>query len=495
MEDLKHWQWKIADRRKQNSFEDFLREVVSWVSINFYKNNGLLSKYPSSDRINVIALKQFQENRDKNIDYGLEYNPDQSFFELFQTLMRKVPQATLIHFWNNENSEFSDTVVESRNCYMSWSITIDTDTALYCFWVRIHSKNIFNSVFVATHSENIYFTRCILSSSHIFYSAFLNNCNNIWFSSNLTGCSECISCNNLLNATYCINNKKYTKEEYFEKKEEILKEKQRFLSYYIGCEKKWNNYNSTNVSGSFISDSENIENGIFTYSTRNGKNLIFSWSPEWCEEMYDYFGGGSYGTHHSYGVAISWGNNHVYCGVSIWYSSNIYYCYDMTHCSYCIGCVWLQNKKYCILNKQYSKQDWYILADKIFSQMEQEEVLWDFFPWDINPFYFNDTVASLYQDFDKDDIIQRWYLWRDEEIKVDIPEGSEVIQTWDLNKYQWFSPDGEWKINPEILNKVIVDEKWNYYRIVKTEYDFLMKHSLPLPELHWMDRMKLNFWV
>jgi len=42
---------------------------------------------------------------------------------------------------------------------------------------------------------------------------------------------------------------------------------------------------------------------------------------------------------------------------------------------------------------------------------------------------------------------------------------------------------------------VIVDEKGDYYRIVQIEYDFLMKHSLPLPEIHWMDRMELNLGV
>jgi hypothetical protein len=43
------------------------------------------------------------------------------------------------------------------------------------------------------------------------------------------------------------------------------------------------------------------------------------------------------------------------------------------------------------------------------------------------------------------------------------------------------------------MKKVIVDEKGNYYRIVKMEYDFLMKHALPLPTLHWLDRMKMGF--
>ena len=51
----------------------------------------------------------------------------------------------------------------------------------------------------------------------------------------------------------------------------------------------------------------------------------------------------------------------------------------------------------------------------------------------------------------------------------------------------------QWYIDPEIMKVVISDEKGNYYRIVKMEYDFLMKHSLPLPTMHWLDRMKMGF--
>ncbi len=135
------------------------------------------------------------------------------------------------------------------------------------------------------------------------------------------------------------------------------------------------------------------------------------------------------------------------------------------------------------------------MADKIFAKMEADGTLGQFFPGELNPFYFNDTVASLLWDFDRQEVEQLGYLWRDEKVKVDIPEGSDVIQTDELDDYQWYGADWNWEISPDILNKVIIDDKWNYYRIVRMEYDFLMKHGLPLPEIHWMDRMKLNFWV
>jgi hypothetical protein len=172
----------------------------------------------------------------------------------------------------------------------------------------------------------------------------------------------------------------------------------------------------------------------------------------------------------------------------------VYYCYYIENCSYCIGCIWIKNKSFCILNKQYSKEERFELANKIFQQMDSDWILWDYFPWYLNPFYFNDTAAYLIDDsFTKEEVEKEWYLWRDEEINVDIPEWLDKVKTTELNNFQWFNEKGERQINPEILKKVIVDEKWNSYRIIKMEYDFLMKHWLPLPELHWLERIKLGF--
>jgi len=127
--------------------------------------------------------------------------------------------------------------------------------------------------------------------------------------------------------------------------------------------------------------------------------------------------------------------------------------------------------------------------------MEKDWILWKFFPWSLNPFYFNDTMAWLLWNFTKEEVEKEGYMWREWEIKVDIPENSDIIETKDINNYQWFDSNWNWQINPEILNKVIKDNKWNYYRIIKMEYDFLMKYWLPLPEIHWLDRIKLNLWV
>ena len=131
---------------------------------------------------------------------------------------------------------------------------------------------------------------------------------------------------------------------------------------------------------------------------------------------------------------------------------------------------------------------------EIFASMESNGTLWEFFPATMNPFYFNDTLAYLIDDtFTKEEVEADGYLWRDESIRVDIPDGMRMVKNTELDQFQGFDAEWNWEINPEVLNIVISDEKSNYYRIVKMEYDFLMKHELPIPTMHWLDRMKMGF--
>jgi len=87
--------------------------------------------------------------------------------------------------------------------------------------------------------------------------------------------------------------------------------------------------------------------------------------------------------------------------------SNVYYSRFLEYCSYCLGCIGLKNKQFCIFNKQYTKEERFELADKIFAKMDEEGTLGKYFPASLNPFYFNDTMASLVGDFTEEEIKQK----------------------------------------------------------------------------------------
>ena len=496
MKDLKHWKKKIQERRKTSEFNDFMKEIGSWMPLTFYKHDGYVTKVPPTERKpNLVSLKEFEENRDDLLKTWIDYDENISFWKNYEKLFYKIDIAAVVDYGGSENADYADMTLESKNIYLTTVVITECENVMYSFSVKWNSSNVINGLAVRTHSDNVYFCSGVVGSYKIFYSRFINNCNNVWFSSNMNWCSECLFSNDLDNATYYIKNKKYEKEEYFKEKERLLKDKENYSNLYWEVSKVWKNIASTDVQWSAIFNSENVENWYHVDNLKNGRNLILVWGRDGNENMYDVFPGWSPIANDFYWVM--WANwEHLYCCINIVKSSNMFYSRNCVSSSYCIWCIGLKNKQYCIFNTQYTKQEWEILADKIFSKMEAEWSLWEFFPWNVNPFYFNDTIASLLWKFSKEEIISDWYLWRDEEIKVDIPEWSDLISVSDLNHYQWYDDDDwNWQINSDILNKVIQDGNGNYYRIVQMEYDFLMKHALPLPDIHWIDRIKVNFGI
>ena len=491
--DLHVRELKMQERRKETSRRDFIREICSRRPVTFYKIGNFISRYPESPRIGKIVWhKEAAEQRDALVNYGLSYDESKWFFAQMQKLFTAIPlENTLLFSWC-ENSEYADQSMGAKNSYLSYSV-ITSENILYTI-LSNRSTNVFNSISVVEW-ENIYRCHNVVKGYNIFYSKHIDNSHDLRFCTNMIGCQECLFSHDLDNTSYCIYNTQYSKDEYFQKKTELLAQKETFLKSFLQLSPEKTISISENVSGRYITDCSDTENGYYIQATHDSHNVIFIAGGEWCDQLHDtYAAAWLPWWHNYYGIMWCTGGDNVYNSVIIPRCTNTYYSYGMEACSFCLGCVGLVNKSFCILNKQYTKEERLVLADKIFAQMDKEGVLWEFLPWWMNPFYFNDTTAYLMDDsFSKEEITAQWYLWRDEEIKVDIPAGAETVKTHDIGKYEGYTQEGEREINPEILKKVIVDEKGNSYRIVKMEYDFLMKHGLPLPEIHWLERIKLGF--
>ena len=489
MPNLKKWEDIMKQKNKEKSFRDFLKEVCSSYSLNFYKRDWFITQFPDTDRIkSIISHEKFDENSDILCNYWLDYDFSNNFFVNFKKLFKTIDMFNL----NNpfcENCNFAS-AYWSKDCYLTFIVINWCSNIWYSFQVKDNCRNVFNSVFVLDNSENIYFCNSIFQSYKIFYSKNIFSSNNIWFSSNLIWCQECILCDNIENKSYCIQNVEYSKEEYFLKKEILLKDKELYVKRFEAVKNsKVKNIWSNNSIWKYITKSENVEDSFYTYNLNNWKNVFFGGTKNWNENIYSsYLVGSPFWNNFYWSLWVGWWDN-IFCSQLIMWA-NIYYCFKCESCSFCLWCVWLKNKSYCIFNKQYEKNRWYELADKIFAQMNDNGILWDSLPWYFNPFYFNDTLAGLIGDFTKEEVEKEWYLWNQEEIKVDIPENVDIIKIEELKEYEWYDDDWKWNINSEIMKKAIKDEKGNYYRIINTEYDFLIKNWLPIPREHWLERIK-----
>jgi hypothetical protein len=189
----------------------------------------------------------------------------------------------------------------------------------------------------------------------------------------MIGCHHCLDCSELTNKSYCINNQQLSKEEYQQKKAELLKQKSTFPYIKQKVFFQMGNLNAEHSTGTGIINSDNIENGYIVINTHNARNVaVIS-------------GGNGYISQNMYDCVIcsdsvdmyasldSGRSEQVYC--CIWCgngSSHCFYSINLANCSFCLGCMGLQNKQFCIFNQQYTKEERHAKVDEIFQQMEKD---------------------------------------------------------------------------------------------------------------------------
>lgn len=99
MADIKIREDKMIERKKMNDFRKFIKEVGGRYPLVFSKNNGLLSRYPKTDRIKgVVKCEEFEKEVDSFIANGLMFDESVGFFEMFARLMKSVDMPNMYNF-------------------------------------------------------------------------------------------------------------------------------------------------------------------------------------------------------------------------------------------------------------------------------------------------------------------------------------------------------------------------------------------------------------
>jgi len=178
-------------------------------------------------------------------------------------------------------------------------------------------------------------------------------------------------------------------------------------------------------------------------------------------------------------------------------SENLEYCSQCCSSSNLFGCVGLRNKEYCILNKQYTKEEYEALVPKIIDHMNSMPYVdkkgrvykyGEFFPPELSPFCYNETIAQEYFPLTKEQALEQGYSWKDPEERNLTIE----IKTEDL-------PDNIKDVKDDIVGKVIecanaprlkseishtqFSNCTTAFKIIPQELAFYRKMNLPLPRL------------
>lgn len=428
------------------------------------------------------------------LDYSLEYNFDKSFFEQFNELQKRVPRPSS-YSTANINSEYCNHSAHMKNSYLIFGSWFSED----CGYGQtiMDSKNCWDCIY-ARKCESCYKSTDLTICNQLFFSRQCHSCIDSYFIFDCRNCQNCIFSYNLRNKKYHILNKPVSKEEYEKTKEEILSnrtslkqamEKFERLIKETAIHKYMIGEKNNNVSGEFISNSKNVHKSYYIDNGENEKYVVRGGIGQ--KDTMDGFG-----THSG---ELCYETNNIDFSSKCFFSLNgehnvnSNYLVDCDHLSDSFGCISVHKNEYCILNKKYSKEEYKEFLPKIIKSMnenlytDKRGIVYgygEFFPPEISPFYYNETIAQEWFPLDKEKAKILGYSWKDD-------KDEKSYMPTILGKQL---PGNIKEIDESILSEIILCESWDKnieqalknsctkaFRITKDELSFYKKYNIPLP--------------
>ncbi|MCF7846854.1 MAG: hypothetical protein K9M51_02260 [Candidatus Gracilibacteria bacterium] len=402
--------------------------------------------------------------------HGQEFDFSRSFFPQFQELQQKVPRISMV-LVNAENSQFCNFTGDLKNCYLCFGSIFCED----CLYGNPYYSKSCLDILVSRDCELAY--DCV-DSSGLYQVAFCQNsknCSDSWFLKDCIGCDHCFGCVNLRHKSYYFLNQQCSKQEWEQKIEalglgrfsQIQKLKQSFsdfvtqfpqrFAYLVQCERCTGDHlvNCKNTHDSYFS--KNLEGCAHMVQTIDMQHSYDVNYMENCEWIVDSFG--------------AYRNHNLRFGNTVYESSDADYCdFCVNNIRDCFGCIGLKHAQYCIFNKQYSQKEFVALRKKIIAHMQETGEWGEFFPIELSPFPYNESVSFEYFPLPKEDVLARGWRWRDKDQKKFLPATLSVI------------PDDIRDVDQNICSEVLsCHQCQKNYKIQTFELAFYQKMNLPIP--------------
>lgn len=445
---------------------------------------GIITTLPESYPYPIYERAEWISDAWDALSYGRDYDPEKPFFEQFAALKKEVPHPHQTAV-NVVNCDWSDDIWDSRECYLCRAI-IDAEYLTYCYRT-FTSKNCIDMVY-CFESElsydclfcfKCYKTRYAFNSRNCIDSMFLYDCRNV---------QNCFMCWNLRNKEYCIMNEQYTREEYQKKLAEFdtrsfkaveaLKKQFDDLVAREAIHRQDFNTQAVNCTGNLITECRNCDHCAYIERSENCRNC---WRIADSKDIIDLIG--CIAEHSGLGVL----GDHMYDSIvfghcfNCRYSAYISFCED---CENCFGCVGVRNKQYCILNKQYSKEEYEKLVARIKADMKTRGEWGKFFPMELAGFGYNLSLANIMFPAKKEEVQAMGGLWDNAP-----DQGAEGMPTDQL-------PDRIDDVQDSITTQpLICPETGLRYNIAPHELAFYRERGIPLPRLHFDQRILKRFGI
>jgi len=432
----------------------------------------IVSAYNPDTKFPVYGISEWWSDDWDAMHYGMDINFEKSFFKQLGELFDMVPHLSL---WvvRSENCQYSNQIDNSKNCYLAFGAINDENCDYgHIVWdCRDSVDNLY-----LFKSEFCYECIDCLESSKLFYSQECESCVDSIGLFDCRNCLNCIGCVGQINKSYYVFNKPVTKEEYknfllkYPLKEKssidyILRERD-ILRTKIPQRAFFGSHNN-NVSGNHIYNAHNIH---YSFDIKRGENSKFCFTVREAIDSYDISFTGNLSE--CYQCLTILGSNRVIGSQTIVDSHDVFYSESCFNCSEIFGCYGLRKKSYCIFNKQYSKDEYNSLKEKLIEKMKKDGEWGKFLPYYLSPFAYNEAIVNEYMPLSKEEAIKEGFRWQD-----DIPStsGQETVKLDNL-------PAIPADYSEDLLKEILKCERCNKnYRFINREIGFYKKMGLSLP--------------
>ncbi len=148
----------------------------------------------------------------------------------------------------------------------------------------------------------------------------------------------------------------------------------------------------------------------------------------------------------------------------------------------CFGSVALKHGEYSIFNKQYTKEEYFALKEKIIEHMKKGREWGEFFPMQYSPFAYNESMAMIDFPLTKEEALSKELNWQE---NIQKTLGKTTLKN---------IPDNINNVDDSILNEILeCDVCKRNYKIVPDELAFYRKWKIPIPVKCFFCRLKKRF--
>ena len=451
----------------------------------------IISLYAPEARVVAYDTKYWWGDSWNPLEYGVDYDFTRPFFEQFSGLIQKVPQLALVNM-NAVDSEYVNWADGNKNCYLIFGSGFNENLR---YSAKIMESKDSQDLLLVGKSEICYECVNCFDSYKLRYSNNCKSCTDSYFLYSCRNCTSCFGCSNLVNKSYCIFNEQYSKEGYQDRLKELLNNEHSNLEelgkkvynevYLKSIHRYANIIASVKCTGDNINNSKNCVQCFDVL--RDGEDCKFLYSAMELKDTYDSIG--PVKTTLCYETIDNNRDSNNLATVTLYDSHDVKYSLNCHNSSNLFGCIGIRGKQYCIFNKEYSKEEYEKLVPRIIEHMnnmpyvdskKRTHKYGDFFPAEISPFSYNETIAQEYFPLTKEQAVEKGFRWYDAHAK----NYQVTTSPTDL-------PENISKTDDSVLKDVIgcahegkcTHQCTTAYKITPSELQFYKSMNIPLPHL------------